>query len=319
MTCPPAGIFNIATSLMDKGEYKNRMRIAKDMLDYKFDIHPNPICLSDTEAFQGFNGPKSIPSALIDIQTYLQQAPVLLNDYLDGDFKNQGPPGMPEILQNKMFIADCKDLIKTDYTPRKRRTDEQYTEASDGTQRVDLISEGRKQTTLFSPGIDTRQQMKDAYKEYEKTKFNGVFGVSKGNVQGDMQLAGDIPCDANTSLDCLHLFGPGATSTSEEGVTGSYSGAPGASTGNLRNINQNATLAQHLAISNGSAPGQTMAQAFIGAPLVTPPATPQSQIVLDALKSIDPKMSLNDYISQKAKKDGCGVSFSGYTSPCKSS
>ena len=296
--CSPAGTFNVATSLIDRGEYNNKMRMAKDLLDYKFDLRPNPICFQEGENFQGFSGPKSIPSYLIDIETYLKQAPVIQNDYLDDEMKSVGPPIMPKILQNKLYIPDCSEFIKTDYSPKMRRTDPRNTLPVDGTQRTDLISEGRKQTVLFMPGVDTRLQLKDAYKEFEKDKYKDVFGISKG-LQGNLQVQGDIPCDSTSSLDCIHLFGPGAGKNS-----------------NLQNINVNGTLGEHLAVTDGSAPGQMAGQAYFGAPIQ--PIAPQvySAATKEAVKNIDANMSLGDHISEKARKDGCNVTFTGYKNPC---
>ena len=200
-----AAEFNIVTNLMDDTGLKKMEQEMTDILKYRMDLKPGPMCYMEGNTFQGYqgmNGERRPPPALLDVQTYLTQAPLLTRTEIDS-VRDKEPPPMPPILSNRLIVPDCRDILTPQRTKNARRTDQPEYEP-----RWDQLAQ-RKNTEYARFGRDTRQEWRDQYKIWDDKK-KGVYGIGKYD-KGTLKPVLDVQCEDPTgTLPCMHIASSGA-------------------------------------------------------------------------------------------------------------
>lgn len=274
--CPTE--FNVLTQLKSCKEYKKELQESTDQLKYRFDMQIAPMCFMQNNAFQGLallNGGRRPPRQLLDMEKTLQMMPLIEqeNDYVIDDIRNAKPPSMPAILSNRLVIPDCKDIISFQRTKIKR------TEFPQMSHRLD--KKGMFLTNYMRIGRDTRQEMKDAFKEWEKKKNQntGIYGVGKFDSRPLKPGTNPTCTNADSALDCMHVYGPDSVRT-------------------------NAVIDPTLTLNE-----LTNRQG------VSVPTPVHSVDTLRVAQTIDPNTTFTDLLRNEQQKSGCNARFYGYTPP----
>lgn len=286
-----AGLFNVATNLLYLDEYKKKLQESTEPYQYITDLQPVPLCYMSTQNFQGPQIKQS-PGSLIDVDTFLKLEPqreAQGSYYLSQNVRNLQPE-MPEMLQNRLMIPDCKDLIQARYDRGIRSRDFQ---GVSGTVRFDVVNERPKQQWIASPGRDTRLEMKDAFRKREEARLAKYFG--KG--APDVTPTTDIKCTSGSNeLGCMHLFGPDAPMP-DDTIIHRYHPAKPASY-YIDKLNTGG------AVSSQPMPtGQAARQV----------SSAQIQAAVD---QIDPNATLRQLYEEQKVRNGCNTKFYDYVSPC---
>ena len=162
--------FNIPTTLIDdEYSYRKRLQESTEPLKYQMDLRPPAMCYMPGQTFQGLQiSQRHAPPSLIDVETYLKNAP-LVNEDRDnvflGDLNNTKPPSMPKLLSNRLIIPDCRDILTS------RRNKIRKTDMPQFGTRMDMITEDQKRPMFMLPGIDTRLESRDRFKKKEIAFF----------------------------------------------------------------------------------------------------------------------------------------------------
>jgi hypothetical protein len=272
--------FNVENSLKPCGQYKKALQESTDPLKYIFDIKPSPMCYMPGQNFQGIQmttGEKRPPPQLLDMEMTLQAMPLKEeeNDYVIKNIHNAKPPAMPSILSNRLVIPDCGEILSS------KRTKIRFGEAPDVPQRVERM--GFYNTNYMRPGMDTRQEWKDKFAEYEKTKQkenkNNVYGIGAFDKRALKPGTNPKCTNADSNLGCMHVYGPDAKRT-----------------------------------------GKMIDSTRVISDLVNRPVGTQLNMPLAATKmvadSIDPKTPYIDLIRDPLIRQSCNARFYDYTPPC---
>ena len=160
-----APLFNQVTNLMDIDVYKKKMLESTSVFDYQTAIVPSPPCY-----MTGYNLQNDVsPSGkLIDVETYLRTQPMReeLAQYVIDDSYRDKAPELPEILQNRVEIPDCQDVLQTSYDEMNHKIDGVWNrEYNYGPSQFAFITDPPKQQYVASIGVDTRMTMRDEYKK----------------------------------------------------------------------------------------------------------------------------------------------------------
>lgn len=150
--------FNIPTSFTTQEGYKKKEEESTNHSQYRFDIMPNMPCMNHSQAFQGYSAAgKRPPADLIQIEDFLRKSSLVIeSNKAITDSKEHLK--MPEILNNRVILPDCSDnAFQT--TKTKRHEMPQYSNPS--------YPKGQYQTDFMQPGSNTRQEVKDQYKEWK--------------------------------------------------------------------------------------------------------------------------------------------------------
>ncbi len=156
-------LFNQVTNLVDLECYKKRLQESTDIYEYRTAISPTPPCYMQNMAVQGDSPPSG---KLIDVETYLRTQPLReeIQQYVTGRADLDKAPVLPDILQNRVLLPDCQDVIQTSYDEHK--IDGVWNrEYNYGPQQFSLVTEPAKQQFVASVGIDTRMVMRDEFKK----------------------------------------------------------------------------------------------------------------------------------------------------------
>jgi hypothetical protein len=155
--------FNIPVQYTTTDGFKKQEQESQEPLKYKFDISPyappfNP-CLGPTQQLQGVgsNANKRPPASLIAVEDYLKKSGVVIETNKAIIFDKNVKPSMPNILNNKMRIPECKVNNAFETTKTQRHEMPQYN--------TPTYPKGHYQTDVMNSGIDTRQEVKDNYKQ----------------------------------------------------------------------------------------------------------------------------------------------------------
>ena len=276
-------VFNQVTNLLDYDGYKKKVQESTEIYEYQTTkIFPQPICYMKGQALQGFDV-KEAPPKLIDVESYLLTQPLReeIGHYtIDENVRNKEPE-LPSILQTRLMIPDCKELLETKYD-RIHHEDVWNREYNYGPSQFALTTEPSKQQYVASPGIDTRMTMKDAYKKRQDEKFKGT----RGETAGDITPAPEVKCDIGSSdLGCMHLFGPDAANPADLVVKQLQ---PSVSIGHY---------AQQLGVGSSAPSGV-------------------SSETLAVAATIDPRKRLFELVEEQAKAAACGTKFYTWKAPC---
>jgi len=207
--CPTE--FNVVTTLQSCDEYKKELQESMDPLKYKFDIRPGPMCYMPGQAFQGLRigSGRQPPPQLLDMELTLQAMPLKEQDnkYIIKDIHNAKPPAMPKILSNRMIVPDCQEILGWQRTKIKRNEFPQVSH------RMDKM--GMYLTNYMRPGRDTRAEMRDAFRLYEKQKktSSDVYGVGIFDPRALKPGTNPNCTNADSDLGCMHVYGPDAQRT----------------------------------------------------------------------------------------------------------
>lgn len=274
-------IFNQVTDLLDNACYKKRVQESTEIYKYMTDMTPTPVCYMKGQAFQGSHV-KQAPGSLSDIEFYMQTAP--LREDLDLYCMDKNPrnvaPSMPSILQNRLLIPDCQDIMKASYN-KVRRTD--FNAVSDH-RRNDIISEPIKPMWNVHRGIDTRQEMKDEFRKREQSKLATAMG--KNVESGTLYPMPEVRCTIGSDdLKCMHVY--------ESGVNA----GPGADT-SVRRFHPGKDI-QYYADKQATNS--------------VPSPTPQTITVASSMPAFK---TLREFSEEQAIQEGCKTKFYNWESPC---
>src|SRR5215210_1739940 len=145
-------MFNQVTNLLDYDGYKKKVQESTDIFKYQTDSFPQPICYMPGQSLQGFNIHQA-PTKLIDVESYLLTQPLreeILHYTINENVRNV-KPSLPDILQNRILIPDCKDLLETKYDERLRSEDVWNREYNYGPSQFSIVNEPSKQQYVASP------------------------------------------------------------------------------------------------------------------------------------------------------------------------
>lgn len=286
--CPTE--FYVSTSLVDCTGIKKKMKESTDVLKYRFDIKPKPMCFMQGQFFQGNQmvGARSVPPGLMDAELALRTMPLLEqeNEYIvDEPLHKAKPPKMPAVLANRMVIPDCDDILQTNQrTKVKHRWDQ-----AGWDQRIEKT--GRPYFDYMRPGRDSRQEIRDLYKKWEEQQAAklDVYGVGKFDKR-PLKPGTNPKCAAgDTELDCMHVYGPDAERTADV-------------------IDPTLSLKVLSRQSDGVLPPSAGA-ASVGSAGVDP-------VTRQIASTIDPKKTLNQLIQEQQAKGGCNVRFYDWQRKC---
>ena len=153
--------FNEVTSFRDCKQYQKKDQENDDVYSYMMGRNVNsPMCyMGPGQNMQGLQyGERRPPTDFIDIESYLREQPIQDNingNVIDNIHDQKNIPVMPD---NKLVYNDCTP-IDTRITKLRKM------DFPDWSIRMDQT--GLQQTNYMLPGIDTRQQVKDVYKNKE--------------------------------------------------------------------------------------------------------------------------------------------------------
>ena len=295
MECPTT--FNVLTQLKSCDEYKKELQESMDPLKYRFDLRPGPMCFMPGQAFQGLRtstmrGP---PPQLLDMEMTLHSMPLKEQDnrYVIKDIHNAAPPAMPAILSNRMIIPECKEIMQWQRTKIRRIDEPQIS------QRMDKM--GLYLTNYMRPGRNTRDEMRDAFKAYEKQKAanSDIYGVGKFDPRALKPGTNPNCTNADSDLDCMHVYGPDAIRT----------GTVIDQTLPFKDLvaRQGGGVA---AIAGGAAGSAAGGGGGIGAGAGVSASTIQAMRVAE---SIDPNASYVNLLKDVRAKNGCNARFYNYS------
>lgn len=291
--------FNIPTSLLDCNGYKVKMRENVELSNYHFDIKPPPICFMPGQMFQGNQmAQRAPPPQLMDVELALRTGPLYEedNDYITNDIHNQKPKPMPGVLSNRLVIPECNDIFK--YETTKVR----WGESPNVPQRLHKSSL-RGYANYMRPGIDTKQQMKQLYQQYEKNQNanSGIYGVGKYDPRA-LKPGTNPKCNnGDSDLDCMHVYGPDAT---RDGKV--IDPTLTLNTMLQNGLQQPAHPSEYVPVSSS-----------ISAVGITASGKPQmiSAETKRVAESLDPNVSYLNLAAQISPKALCNAKFYGYTPP----
>lgn len=290
--CPTE--FNVLTKLKSCTDYRKELQESTDPLKYKFDLKPGPMCFMPGQMFQGLQMTvdRRPPVSLLEMEQTLQLMPLKEEEghYVIGDIHKAKPPSMPAILSNRLVIPDCTDIL------RWQRTKIKKTDFPQVSQRMDKM--GLYLTNYMRPGVDTKQEMKDLYKKYDQQQMNGqnIYGVGKFDKRPLKPGTNPKCTNADSDLDCMHVYGPDATRT----------GAVIDSTLTLTDLARNG-----LGDNGGSASGIGSGSGLGG----NAGAKTVSVETRSVAATIDPNQTLTSLLKDVQTKAGCNARFYGYAPP----
>lgn len=154
--------FNIPVQYTTEDGFKKQEQESQEPLKYKFDISPysppfHP-CFGSTQILQGIaNGTKRPPASLVAVEDYLKKSGLVIETNKAIIFEKNQTPSMPNILNNTMRIPECSFDNSFETTKTQRHEMPQYN--------TPTYPKGHYQTDVMNSGIDTRQQVKDNYKQ----------------------------------------------------------------------------------------------------------------------------------------------------------
>lgn len=196
--------FNVPTSFIDEIEYQKREQESTDPLKYIMDITPGKYCFVSNTYNQGLQiAQKSPPVELLDIEDNLRRTPIIseANHYITDNVYNKLPPALPSVMENRLLVSECATFIDYESTLVKRMDLPQWSYRNDLTQ--------RKQAEYMRPGRDTRTEVKDYFKQADKTK---LCTTSKQNTDSYYCVDGtnvmDITSSNNTNYSSYLGTGP---------------------------------------------------------------------------------------------------------------
>ena len=277
--CPTE--FNVFTDLKSCSDYRKELQESMDPLKYRFDIKPGPMCYMPGQNFQGLAAAthRNPPPQLLDMELTLNLMPLKEqeNNYVIQDIHNAKPPSMPAILSNRLVIPDCRDIIRWQTTKIHDRT-----ENPQWSYRID--KKGLYLDNYMRPGVDTRQQMKDLYKVYDKqqqSKTAGVYGIGKFDPRALKPGTNPKCSNADSDLDCMHVYGPDAKRTGEV-IDPTFT---------LKDLTTQGLTPASSSPSISSLPSRMVAE------------------------SIDPNKPYTELVQQTMAAKGCNAKFYNYTPP----
>lgn len=277
--CPTE--FNVATQLKSCDEYKKELQESMDPLKYRFDIRPGPMCYMPGQTFQGLRmaAGRKPPPQLLDMEMTLQTMPLKEQDnrYVINDIRNAKPPSMPAILSNRLVVPDCQEILSFQRTKIRKIDFPQFSH------RMDKM--GVYLTNYMRPGRDTRMEMRDAFKLWEKKKAEGsnIYGVGKFDSRALKPGTNPKCTNADSDLDCMHVYGPDAQRT----------GAVIDPTLPLKDLTSRQGI--------GEATRGTSAAVAVE--------------TLRVAETIDPNRPYTELLRNEQQKTGCNARFYGYVPP----
>lgn len=283
--CPTE--FNVLTNLKSCDEYRKELQESTDPLKYRFDIRPGPMCYMPGQAFQGlqFTSSRNPPPQLLDMEMTLQAMPLKEEDnrYVTKDIHNAVPPKMPAILSNRLVIPDCRDILQWQRT-KIRRID--FPQIS---QRMDKM--GLYLTNYMRPGRDTRAEMRDAFKLYEKQNAakGHIYGVGKFDSRA-LKPGTNTKCTNASDIDCMNVYGPEAIRTS-------------------------AVVDSTLPLTDLNIPGNVLKEnGTAAAASNTKPSALRAEAMRVA-STINPNVPYINMVEDMKRQNSCNARFYGYTPP----
>lgn len=224
--CEP-GSFNFPTTLMNKTcDYAKRLQESTDPCKYLLDIRPEAEpCMMTGENLQGYAGSaRQPPPTLVDLESRLRRSPDAVNTAI-GPLHDKTPT-LPAEFQRTINFKDCQRPIGTVAVQHRLRSQMPNYAPS----RTDIVLERRKQVDFAGMGRNTRQEMKDAYREHQKKKYasrsDGVYVPTTA-----------LDCvNGSQDLRCVHVTKTGSPAAAAAAVPGAVSGS-GTSSGLAAGLN----------------------------------------------------------------------------------
>jgi hypothetical protein len=198
-------------------------------------------------------------------------------------------PGLPDELRRTLEYRDCKRSIGTSVAMHRLRSQmPNYSPI-----RTDIVIDRRKQVDIAGRGRNTRQEMKDAFREHNKKKFS-----SRG--EGVLLPTTALDCaSGSTNMGCSHVAKKESASDAASALPGSVSGSTGSSGLTAISSGGGPVLVQSggPAGSNGTSPGR-------------------SEETIRAVTSLNFKLPLSQAMGNIGTEASRDVRFYGWKSPC---
>lgn len=212
--CEP-GSFNLPTSLMKTCDYAKKLQESTDPCRYLMQIRPAGLCFMEGENVQGFAGStRQAPPDLVDVETRLKRSPDAVITVV-GPVRDKTPAPPPE-LQRVLTFRECDRSIGTTISHHRLRSQM----PSYAPIRTDIVLDKRKQVDIAGRGRNTRQEMKDAFKKYNKNKFSsradGIYVPSTA-----------LECASGSNMGCVHVAQTDPSAVPAALPSGTVSGSAG--------------------------------------------------------------------------------------------
>lgn len=200
--------FNVPTNLRDDVGFSQRMKESTDAYRYVTDFRPATLCMVNGVPLQGQQvGTRGPPPQVMDIEWALRKEALQqqTNEYISAD--PSAAPEIPQSLRAKLLIPQCADVFTSQKT-RVKKSDR----PRNAPENKAPDARSKLKTDYMRPGIDTRQQIKDLYREWEEknAKNSNIYGLSKYDSRPLTAGTNPICTAGDSNLNCMHVYGPDA-------------------------------------------------------------------------------------------------------------